>query len=218
MPSCAGCGIDEQFDARRAEGDLRRFRRRGLDASTKQLLAAIAAAPVGAATTLLDIGGGVGSIHHELLARGFAAAVHVDRSAAFIAVATREAARRGHGGRVRFVQGDFRGLASQLGPADVVTLDRVVCCDPDCVGLLEAAASRVRHTLALTYPRDRWFVRAIVTLSNAWRWLRGSAFRVYVHPPALMAATLEREGLQRTFAGGTLVWRVELFARALTTV
>ena len=43
---------------------------------------------------------------------------------------------------MRFKVGDFVSLASELDDADVVVLDRVVCCDPDYAGLLGRAAKR----------------------------------------------------------------------------
>ncbi|MGZ8690915.1 MAG: class I SAM-dependent methyltransferase, partial [Aeromicrobium sp.] len=45
--------------------------------------------------TVLDIGGGVGAVHHELLHSGAATAVDVDASRAYIAVAREEAERQG---------------------------------------------------------------------------------------------------------------------------
>ena len=50
--------------------------------------------------------------------------------------------RRGHAGRVTFRLGDFKVVAPDLPLADVVTLDRVVCCDPDFTSLLTAAADQ----------------------------------------------------------------------------
>ena len=212
MPSCQCCGIEDQFDRERAEQDLRRYRRRGPLPTTRRLLRALGARPRPDAT-VLDIGGGVGVIHYELLRRGFAGATHVDRSQAFIEVARREAASAGHADRVQFVHGDFRVVAASLDPADVVTLDRVVCCDPDFASLLPLAADRARQTLGLSFPRDRWYVRFSVYVSNVWRRVRGSDFRVYVHSPAAMDALLRRLGLHRTQTDGTLVWAIEVWER-----
>lgn len=212
MPSCQCCGIEDQFDRERAEQDLRRYRRRGPLPTTRRLLRALGARPRPDAT-VLDIGGGVGVIHYELLRRGFAGATHVDRSQAFIEVARREAASAGHADRVQFVHGDFRVVAASLDPADVVTLDRVVCCDPDFASLLPLAADRARQTLGLSFPRDRWYVRFFVYVSNVWRRVRGSDFRVYVHSPAAMDALLRRLGLHRTQTDGTLVWAIEVWER-----
>ncbi len=213
MPSCQCCGIDDQFDRARAEHDLRRYHRRGPLPTTRRLLRALGERPRTGAT-VLDIGGGVGVIHHELLRRGFAGATHVDRSQAFIDVARRETASAGHASQVDFVLGDFRAVATRLEPADVVTLDRVVCCDPDYATLLPLAADRARHTLGLSFPRDRWYVRWMVAIANAWRRLRGSDFRVYVHSPAAMDALLRRLGLDRTHADATLAWSIEVWERA----
>ena len=214
MPSCQCCGIEDQFDRERAERDLRHYHRRGPLQTTRRLLRALSERHR-PGLTVLDIGGGVGVIHHELLRRGFAGATHVDRSQAFIDVARREAASVGHAGRVEFVHGDFRGVATSLATADVVTLDRVVCCDPDFASLLPLAADRARHTLGLSFPVDRWYVRWFVSVSNAWRWVRGSDFRVYVHSPAAMDALLRHLGLHRTHSEATIVWSIEVWVRAL---
>lgn len=213
MTSCHCQAVDQQFDRRIAQRDLRRFLRRGPESTTRHILAALADAPIPPEPTLLDVGGGIGVLHHMLLDRGFARAVHVDASEAYLATAAAEAQRRGHAGRVAFRQGDFSTMAATLPRADVVTLDRVVCCDPDYARLLAAAADRARCAVAFSYPRPRWLVRAFVATANGARQLFGRAFRGYVHPPAAMAAVLEQSGFRRSSMGRTWVWAVELFLR-----
>ena len=212
MPSCHCCAIDDQFDRARAEADLRQYHRRGPQSTTRHLVRVLRQRSR-AGGIVLDIGGGVGVIHHELLKAGFERAVHVDRSQAYIDVATREASTIGHADRVRFIHGDFRAVADSLEPADVVTLDRVVCCDADYATLLPLAAERARQVLAMTFPRDRWLVRWFVSLSNVWRQARGSDFRVYVHSPTAMATLLQRLGLQRVMTDATFVWNIEVWER-----
>jgi len=211
MTSCHCQATDRQFDARVAQRDLRRFLRRGPEPSTRHMLAAVLAFPLPPEAELLDVGGGVGVLHHTLLDRGVAHALHVDASEAYLATAAAEAARRGHTGRVTFRQGDFASLAPSLPPADIVTLDRVVCCDPDYARLLTAAAGHARYAVAFSYPRPRWLVRAVVAAGNAARRLVGRAFRAYVHPPTAMQAVLKQAGFRRRWMGGTWVWAVELF-------
>ena len=214
MTSCRCCATDQQFDHRLAVHDLRRFHRRGPDPATQQLLDAVRESPLPPGPTLLDIGGGIGAIQHVLLEHGFARAAQVDASQAYLAVAATEAARLGHSGRVSFTHADFRAVAPTVEAADVVTLDRVVCCDPDYAGLLGAAADHTGRLLAFTYPRARWYTRLYVATMNAWRRLRGEPFRSYIHPPAAMTAVLERRGLRRRWVGGTWIWTAELFERA----
>jgi magnesium-protoporphyrin O-methyltransferase len=211
--SCGCDAVEREFDRVVAERDLKRFRSRGPDATTQKMLAAIQEAPRSMDGTLLDIGGGIGVVHHLLLERGYARAAHVDGSSAYLEVAAAEARRRGHVERVTFHYGNFHALAATVPAADLVTLDRVVCCDPDGVGLLAAAASHARRLLAFSFPRARWYNRAVVTLENLWCRLRGRWFRAYVHDPAAMTAALERAGLRRRWSGGNWIWSVELFER-----
>jgi hypothetical protein len=213
MTTCHCCAADQQFDRRLAEGDLKRLHRHGPDATTKQLLAAIRQHALPPEPTLLDIGGGIGTIHHTLLDDGFAHATQVDASQAYLTVAATEAERLGHGARVTLIHADFRTAAPATDPADVVTLDRVVCCDPDYVQLLGAAADHARHLLAYSFPRDRWYTRLFVRSLNSWRKIRRRAFRAHVHPPEAMTRLLERRGLRRSWQGGNWIWRVELFER-----
>ena len=213
MTTCQCRAADEEFGAAIASRELRRFRKRGPNRATRLLLDAVRRVPLPAQPSLLDVGGGIGAIHHVLLDGGFGGATHIDASRAYLDVAQEEAERRGHKARVAFVHGDFHALAAATPLADVVTLDRVVCCDPDYATLLGAAADHARHLLALTYPHDRWFTRLFVTIINGLRRLRGTPFRAYIHPPGAMAAVVEGRGLRRRWTGGTVVWKVEVYER-----
>ena len=105
-------------------------------------------------------------------------------------------------------------MADTLPDADVVTLDRVVCCYPDAGALLGAAALRTRQFLALTYPRNRWHVRAVIAVQNLLRRLKGSEFRVFVHSPEGVSATLQEAGLARAARQETWVWIMEVYRRS----
>jgi magnesium-protoporphyrin O-methyltransferase len=213
MDCCRTDAHERFFDARTVRRELKRYRKRGPGPSTRSLLAAIEDAAPPAGSTLLDIGGGLGTIHHRLLDRGFAAATHVDASTAYLAAAGEETQRLGHSERVTFRHGDFHALAAELPPADVVTLDRVVCCDRDYESMLGQAASHARRLVAFSYPRPRWFIRLFIGFGNAFCRIAGRTFRAYVHPPAAMAAVLERSGFRRRSAGGSFVWAAEVFER-----
>jgi 2-polyprenyl-3-methyl-5-hydroxy-6-metoxy-1,4-benzoquinol methylase len=163
--------------------------------------------------SLLDIGGGIGVLGLEMVAAGARQVVQVDASAAYLAAAQRQFAERGWGDRHRAVPGDFAALTEPPDPADIVTLDRVVCCYPDYERLLARAAGHARGALALSYPRDRWYVRAVIALENLWRRITRSAFRAFVHPPTRLAAVVEGSGLRRVARRGTAIWVVDLYRR-----
>lgn len=214
MTSCHCQAADRQFGDRIARRDLRRFARRGPDAPTRHLVAAIRAARLPPQASLLDVGGGIGAIQHLLLEQGFGRAVQVDASKGYLTVAAAEAERRGHRGQVEFVHADFKVAAADLAAADVVTLDRVVCCDPDYPALLGAAADHAQRIVAFSYPRPGWVTRVFVAAVNTGNLLLGRAFRAYVHPPEAMFAVLEGAGLRKQWAGGDRIWAVALFERA----
>ena len=206
------CAAEAQFDRKVAERDLRRYRRRGADATTRQMLAEVRRWPL-EGRRLLDVGGGIGVISRELADTRLASATMVEASPAYLEVARREVGLKFGSRPIQFVLGDFAVIAGTLPDADVVTLNRVVCCYPDAEALVGAAASRTRQVLAFTYPRDRWYVRTMIALVNFWLRLTGKKFRAFVHSPERMAAVLEASGLMRATQRGTLVWMLDLYHR-----
>jgi SAM-dependent methyltransferase len=206
------CAAEAQFDRKVAERDLRRYRRRGADATTRLMLAELRRWPL-EGRQLLDVGGGIGVISAELAGAGLAGVTVVEASPAYLEVARREIGTRYESRPTKFVLGDFVRIAAVLPDADVVTLDRVVCCYPDSEALLMGAADRARQLLAFTYPRDRWYVRTLIVLENFRRRLTGKEFRAFVHSPQRMGAVLEFAGLVRASRRETLVWTFDLYSR-----
>lgn len=202
------------FDAAVAEKDAAQYRERGLDKRARLLLNALRRAGV-SGRTVLDIGSGVGALSFELLTAGASNATLADASPAYMAAARAEAAHAGVLDRLELIQGDFVETVRGIPAADIVVLDRVVCCYPAWTPLLAAAMSRGRALLGLTYPRARADVRLVMAIENLRRRLKGDAFRAFVHPPAAMEAALRANGWRLVSRGGTFVWRVDLYA--LTT-
>jgi hypothetical protein len=207
-------GIEEVFGERSARHDLRRYRRRGPSKPTRMLLEALEREGI-AGATVLDIGGGVGSIQLELLAAGAERAVAVDVSAAYLRAAREEAERRGHAGRVAYRHGDFVALAGGVEPADVVTLDRVICCYPDMEALVGRSAGRARRLYGLVYPRDTWWIAIGLRAANLGLRLSRRAFRAHLHRTAAVDAVASEHGLALRFARHAgPIWQVALYARA----
>jgi 2-polyprenyl-3-methyl-5-hydroxy-6-metoxy-1,4-benzoquinol methylase len=204
--------FDRQFDARHAAQKLRAYRQDGPARLTRDLTEALAAGGVDG-QTVLDIGGGVGAVHHELLRSGAAAAVDVDASRAYVSAAREEAERQGHIDRVRYVTGDFVSLAGQLEPADLVALDRVICCYADMAALVSRSATLTRRRYGLVYPRDTWLSRLGIALENLWLRLSRSPFRTYVHRTADVDAILAAHGLVKVLHRKTLIWQLALYER-----
>jgi SAM-dependent methyltransferase len=204
--------FDREFDARQAAEDLRAYRQNGPVATTRALIEALSAGGFDG-QTVLDIGAGVGAVHHELLRFGAAAAVDVDASRAYISAAREEAERQGHGDRVRYVVGDFVALADEVHAADLVALDRVICCYADMVALVGRSAALARRRYGLVYPRDSWLGRIGIALLNTWSRLSRSSFRAYIHRTTDVDAILAARGLVKVLHRKTLIWQIVLYER-----
>ena len=211
--TCCHCqGVARMFDEKMARRQLRHYRRKGPGKGTRELVDAVAGDGV-EGRTFIDIGGGVGAIQHELMERGTAGGTSADASPAYLAAAKEEAEARGFAGRIRYVEGDFVERANEVGVADLVTLDRVVCCYPDMPALVGAAARLTRRTLGLVIPRGTRFMRGGVAIVNLFQRLRRHPFRVYVHDPGEVEAVLGEYGLQRRYVREGLVWRMAVYGR-----
>jgi SAM-dependent methyltransferase len=152
---------------------------------TASLLDAITEAGV-AERTVLDVGCGIGDLAIEVVARGAASGTGYDLSPKAIDEARRLAASRGVGDRMRFEVGD--GARLDLPAADIVVINRVVCCYPAADNLLDHTLGAARSVFAITAPVSKgptgWWNRLWSALENVGYRLRPSkyvGFRVFIH-------------------------------------
>jgi 16S rRNA G966 N2-methylase RsmD len=200
---------DQQFTSQKAAKELQSYRQGRLGPTTRILRDSVVAAGLNQGS-LLDIGGGVGALAFELLSRGMSSALVMDASAAYVAAASEEAQRQG--GRAQVLRADFVQASQTVPSADLVSLDRVVCCYPQYAPLLDQALSHAQRGVALSYPRDRWYVRAGVWFDNAKR-ARGSGFRMFVHPPHHIQQAIERAGFVLVRRRFTIMWTMDVYVR-----
>ena len=212
---CA-CACGNEFGADSAARDLRAYRRNGPERTTRWLLEGLRGGPSGLVDglTVLDIGAGVGAVHLELLQAGAASATDVDGSPAYVAVAREEAARQGVSDRVMHATGDFVELAPSIEPADLVALDRVVCCYPDMRALVALSVARARRRYGLVYPRDTWWIRTTSRVMNGLSRLFRRRLRFWVHRTLSVEAEITGAGLRRSYHRQALFWQVAVFERA----
>jgi magnesium-protoporphyrin O-methyltransferase len=210
--SCCRVDYDAQFNADEARRDLLQYRANGPDPTTRRLLDALLAEGVTGAT-VLDIGGGVGAVQLELLAAGAARTMDVDASSAYLATAEGEASERGWSDRAAFVHGDFVTLADEVEAADIVTLDRVVCCYPDARALIGRSAAKARRLYGLVHPVDRWWTRLVAALGNLGYRLFRNPYRIHVHRQRLIDELVEHAGLRSVEIGEGWFWRTAVYRR-----
>ena len=210
--ACGGfCGAaDAQFSRMRAEKELRQYHRKGPKSTTRLLRDGLERAGLAHNASLIEVGAGIASLTFELLPLGVTRALVVDASPAYLAVAAEEASQRHVTDVVRFVHADFAESDEPFPPASIIALDRVVCCYPSYRVLLEQAMRCAERALALSYPRDRWFVSAGVWFENA---TSKTGFRTFVHPVDDMMRVIEHGGFEPVSSQSTLMWSADVFAR-----
>lgn len=212
MSACCGPAYDRFFGARQARRDAKRYRKHGLDQTAQRLVDELAQHGVDGAS-VLEVGGGVGAIDIELLGQGAERAVVVELSNGYDEEALALAAEAGAEARIERRNGDFAEEEASIEPADVVVMHRVVCCYPDPELLVGAAARHARRLLALSLPRNTWWLRLGVNAANVWFRMRGG-IQSYVHPPAEVVGIAEAAGLSTVLdERSTWIWRIAVFER-----
>ena len=179
------------------ERDARRYRRKGLTGSAGWILQVLRADGV-ADRSVLEVGGGIGSLQIELLEAGARHATNVEIIDSYEATARSLIAEHGLEARVDRQIADYARRADHTPAADIVIMHRVICCYPDPDTLTAAACSRARDRVAITIPRDTPWVKLGFWGMNAWLRLRRIAFRGYVHPHAQILAVATSHGFHAT--------------------
>jgi SAM-dependent methyltransferase len=211
VESCQCKGLERETKKWALE-DLALYRK-GKPARTTSLLVNALIRQGVHALSLLDIGGGIGIVQLELLHAGASAAASVEASAAYIQVAREEATRAARENQITYVHGDFVSLADTIPEADIVTLDRVICCYDNVHALVSLSASKARRLYGVVYPRSAWWVRIPLFFENLGYWLRRSPFRAFVHSTKLVNQLIQDAGLRVVYHQHTLAWQVVVYQR-----
>ena len=196
-----------------AKNYRKRFEKKGFEASQKQLVKGIEKAGFKDAS-LLEVGSGVGYLHQTLLERGAKSAVGVELSPSMIAEAKDWAREKQLDDRTLYFEGDVINLAAELQHADLTILDKVVCCYPDAEGMVKTTIAKTNKVYALTYPRYRWYIRAVTAVSAFFLKLFGSDFRPYVHNPAEIENWIKQAGFEKKYQSNTFIWLTQIYARS----
>ncbi len=212
MDCCSGLGCDDFFDEKLARKDMRRYRRKGLDGTAREIVAVLTSRGVEGAS-VLEIGGGTGTLQLELLRAGARHAVNLELSRGYDSVARELAHEAGFADRVDRRVVDIAERPDEVPPADVVVLHRVVCCYPWPERLVGAAAAHAQRVLVMSFPRRNALSRLWVWGENLFLRLRGRDFRSFVHPPEAIRDAALAAGLRGVHEHRGRIWHVAAFER-----
>jgi Methyltransferase domain len=202
----------EFFDERTARRALKRYRSKGLQADAARMVAWAAEGGLDDAT-VLEVGGGIGALAASLLQRGAVSAVDLEVAPGWEPSARELVSETGLEDRLEFRLGDLLEQPDAVGSADVVAMQRVVCCNPDGVRLVGLAAGLARRVLVLSYPRDAFWTRWGLLAANGVERLRRQSFRAFVHRPEAILAAAQDEGLVLRHRERGPIWEVAALSR-----
>lgn len=211
---CAPTASTAKFFSYFANGYCRRFKKKGFEASQKQLLEAIEVAGFDD-RTLMEIGCGVGHLHLTLLERGARSALGIELSPKMLALAKQWSNERAITDRVEYIEGDFMTLVDQLNPADIVILDKVICCYPDVEGLVGQSVGKTLQAYVFTIPRSRWLVRFGMSFLKFCLWLIRSEFRPYIHDLETINTIIESAGFKKFYHRTSFAWDTCAYAKVV---
>ena len=200
------------FDKKAAKRELKRYLKKGPSKTTSMLLDAIHEKGV-QGLDFLDIGGGIGAIQYDLIKAGASSGTSIEASSAYIDAVKEETLQNDLVERVSYKHGDFTTMASDVDSADIVTLDKVICCYDDMSELVGLSSKLARKIYAVIYPRDVWWTKLALLMVNFYPRIKGSSFRVFIHPTKKVEEIIFGNGLKRNYYATTLFWQVAIFTR-----
>jgi len=211
---CKQClEIEKLFDEENAIDELESYHEKGPGRSTRFLIEAIRSEGI-AGMTLLDIGGGIGAIQLELLEDGIRQSTTVEASTAYFQLGQKEAKRLGYDDRIAYHHGDYTILAGEINAADIITLDRVICCYPDMQNLVGISSSNATKYYGAVFPRDTWWLKiGAKIIEPFFRLFTRSAFKFYVHSNLEIDSIIRSNGLELRFSRVSGIWNIVLYGR-----
>ncbi|MFI5252087.1 MAG: class I SAM-dependent methyltransferase [Bacteroidota bacterium] len=191
---------------------MKRFRIKGLSKEQRLLLEGIEISSV-IEKSILEIGCGVGGFHHTLIKHGASSAFGVDISDGMINAAKQLSKELGIEGKSQYLVGDYLVLEPGIPPADILVMDKVVCCYENLNPLIEKSIKKTKNIYALSFPRPAWYINMIFSgIKLIAKALRGE-FYPYIHDWTKMVADIKRHGFIERYKSSTFIWSVIVFQR-----
>ena len=180
MSCCTDC-TNSHFDTTIANRDLNNYRTKGAKKSTKALLGILNTINL-EGMHLLDIGAGIGVISFELRHSGLSEITHNDISSSYLNVFKQEFSAQLNGIKINSLQGDFVEVSDEIENADIVVLDKSICCYPHYHELVHASVRKANMWYAFIIPRDKWWVRFVHYFGELRKSMKGDTFKSFVYP------------------------------------
>ena len=180
MSCCTEC-TNNHFDDKIAQRDFNNYKSAGAKKSTQALLNVLRKLNL-EGMHLLDIGAGIGVVSIELRQSGLSEITHNDISSAYLNAFRNEFGGQLNGIKINSLQGDFVEVSDEIVSADIVVLDKSICCYPYYPELVRASVVKANTWYAYVIPRDAWWVKLVHYFGELRKSLKGDSFRSFVYP------------------------------------
>ena len=210
--SCCTTDGANKFFSKGAKRYAKTFLKKGPDKASTHLILLLTRCGI-ASKSVLDIGCGVGGVHLTLLKNGASSATGTDVAEGMLAKAKELAATMGFTDKVRYFHGDVAAANGSIPSADIVVLDKVLCCSDDPDTLITKSTEKCREFYAVSYPRGTTLARMAFRIPERLGTLMRWSFHPYYYEPALLDDTIRRSGFEEASAATTVIWQVKVFRR-----
>ncbi|MBI3195497.1 MAG: methyltransferase domain-containing protein [Ignavibacteriae bacterium] len=202
----------DKFFTKQSDRYLKQFRKKGLAKEQRMLLEGISSLGL-EGKSILEIGCGVGGLHLTMLKQDASFATGIDISEGMLNGAKRLCHELGLEQKATYLRGDFVQRNAMVPQADIVVLDKVVCCYENISDLLKKSTDKSKQVYAFTYPNPNIVVhisfKGLILLGTLFKWV----FRPYWHDWEEIIREVEKQGFKQTYKNSTLMWQVRVFER-----
>ncbi|MHA2249730.1 MAG: class I SAM-dependent methyltransferase [Candidatus Kariarchaeaceae archaeon] len=159
----------------------------------------------------IDVGCGAGDILLGIASNGLEAVYGIDLSKESLILAEKRVEKFGNVERAQFFQENF----ASMDPIEVdgVSFHRSLCCHPDLEGMLKQSLACNPQVIAITVPRNRFYVKGLFGIARGFFKIARKEFRPYVHSQRLIDEKLHAANYQKTQQKKGFFWEVSIYRR-----
>ena len=212
MESCCNIAYQGTFDDKRAKKELKDYEASGVKGNSRPLHQLLQSLNL-KEKSMLEIGGGIGSLIFESFKSGLKQAQYVDISEAYFHTFKSAIKARNLEDNVAMHLGDFVELKEKVPKVELVVLDKVICCYKDYEALVLNLTAKAGKWYAITIPKDSWWMKLLFSFFILIKKLKKDLFRPYIHEHRLIFDQIQKAGFRKVDEKKTLLWKSFLFER-----
>ena len=213
MSCCNRAEYNNTFDDQLAKQELGDYLKSGLKKSSLPFMKVLEALPLDN-KSVLDIGGGIGALTFELFKKNILKVSHVDLSEPYVKTFRSEVDRRSLTEKVQSYHGDFLDFVNDIETADLVSLDKVICCYPDFDNLVRQSIKKSNVWYAYSIPRTNLTTRIYFFIDKIMNKLKGKNLSVFFHSKDAIERIVIESGFTKLTEKLDGYWRVVLFKKS----